>query len=137
MRLSDSSDPEATDSASNPWENFSLVAAPVEKDREAFVLVVAPVERDRLPVCFAVFLFPLPFSPRQLELDSLNSVPLLLYLLRELVSFHPLLLEHVGDFLVRRFDLRPEGQLEVFTPQHFFDHNSNLRIFPQVILVGV
>ena len=55
MRLSDSSDPEATDSASDPWENFSLVAAPVEKDREAFLLVVAPVEMDRLPVCFAVF----------------------------------------------------------------------------------
>ena len=55
MRLSDSSDPEATDSASDLWESFSLVAAPVEKDRETFFLDVAPVEKDRLPVCFAVF----------------------------------------------------------------------------------
>ena len=55
MGVSDSSDPEATDSASDSWESFSLVAAPVEKDRETFFLVVALVERDRLPVCFAVF----------------------------------------------------------------------------------
>ena len=54
MRLSDSSDPEARDFASNSSESLSLVAAPVEKDRETFFLLVAPVEMDRLPVCFAV-----------------------------------------------------------------------------------
>ena len=54
LRLSDSSDPEVTDSASDFSESFSLVAAPVAKDRETFFLLVAPVERDRLAVCFAV-----------------------------------------------------------------------------------
>ena len=40
--LLDSSDREATDSSSDPWESVSMVAAPVEKDREAPFILLLP-----------------------------------------------------------------------------------------------